>query len=119
MCLLEKPEANKQIHKSRNILHIWFLTNLMFGFSRRFQKFYRKSIIIFQNMCQNVIFFLKTYNSQLTNRQECVLMKDKPSSLQRDFWENLDESKHMEYEKLYYYILQFKHISYIIYIFCF
>ena len=61
-------------------------------------------------MCQNVIFFLKTYNSQLTNRQECVLMKDKPSSLQRDFWENLDESKHMEYEKLYNHTYQNLHI---------
>ena len=61
-------------------------------------------------MFQKVIIFPKTYNSQLTNRQECVLMKDKPSSLQRDFWENLDESKHMEYEKLYNHTYQNLHI---------
>ena len=57
----------------------------MFRFSRLFQKFYRKGILIFQTMFQNVNIFPKTCNSQLTKRHECVLMKNKLPLLREIF----------------------------------
>lgn len=53
------------------------------------------------SMYQNTVVFPETYTSRLTNIQQYVLIKDKPFSPQKGLWESLDESKHIEYEKLY------------------
>lgn len=53
------------------------------------------------SMYQNIVVFPETYTSRLTNMQQYVLIKDKPFSPQKGLWENLDESKQIEHEKLY------------------
>ena len=59
--------------------------DLMFGFSR-------------EHMCQNAVALPQGFTSWLNNIQQCILIEYKPSSPQKSWYKNLDDSKHTEYE---------------------